>query len=267
MKKLSVFGVFLVLGSTLVFTSCDRSPLDPNREITVQVKSTGPPANPATSISRDSNVVIQVSSPSPCPETTFYSVLPKAYLPEPRLGRNQDHVEVVVMGNLLSLRSWWQETFLPISKKYRGRVSFRFVNRRPDIYIPNLNQAFNDLARAGEAAGMRNRFWEYAAIITEKTDFPSPANLIVWAKEAGLNPRVFEARMNLPIVSQEVASDLAFSKAISSKSCCFGNLCYATISSSSFFIGTRRKGYDRLLEDPDFEKLSAMIDSLLALTP
>ena len=107
----------------------------------------------------------------------------------------------------------------------------------------------------------------YAAFISAKTVFPSRAILIVWAKDAGLNPRVFEARMNLPIVSQEVASDLAFSKAISSKSCCFGNLCYATISSSSFFIGTRRKGYDRLLEDPDFEKLSAMIDSLLALTP
>ncbi len=132
--------------------------------------------------------------------------------------------------------------------------------------MPNLDQAFDDLARAGEAAGIGNRFWEYAAIITEKTDFPSPANLIVWAKEAGLNPRAFEARINLPIVGQEVASDLAFSKAIYSKSCCFGNLCYATISTSSFFVGTRRKGYDRFLEEPNFEKLSAMIDSLLALT-
>lgn len=262
-RKLSA-GVSLVFGFLVLILGCSRSPVEPNREAEI-------PAYPISSlvdsnpvISKDSTMMIRIADTfSPCPETTFHSVFPRTYLPEPRLGKKKSQVEVVIMGNLWLLQNWWQETLLPIKEKYGRDVSFIFTNRRPDIFMPDLYLALENVERASEAAGMLNHFWAYARVISVKTEEPTLANLIAWSWEAGMNPTNFKKHMNLLLVKDEVASDLSFSKAISQNSCCFGNICYATVSTSTFFVGNPEVGYQRLFFEPNFEKLSAVIDSLL----
>jgi protein-disulfide isomerase len=134
--------------------------------------------------------------------------------------------------------------------KYPTQVSVAFRN----FPLRGLHKHASEAARAAEAAGMQNKFWEMHDILYDKqAEWKDPDDartiFISYAKSLGLDVQKFTNDLDSSIVAMRVVADERRGAAL------------GISATPTFFINGRELSFD---ESNTLDKLSAAVESELA---
>jgi protein-disulfide isomerase len=135
-------------------------------------------------------------------------------------------------------------------EKYPTQVSVAFRN----FPLRGLHKHASEAARAAEAAGMQNKFWEMHDLIYDKqSEWKDPDDVrtifIGYAKSLGLDVSRFTEDMDSSIVAMRIVADERRGTAL------------GITATPTFFINGRELSFE---QSNTLDKLSAAVDSELA---
>lgn len=151
---------------------------------------------------------------------------------------------------------FFTQTLPQLEENYIDTGKIKFVYK--DLPLDNLHPNARTTHIASECADEQGKFWEYHDVLFEKqsewqrlssTDLSS--TLTVFASDLGLQSASFEACMQSQDIADEVNKDIL-------EAASFG-----ATGTPTFFIGTEKDGYIKLVGAQPYAAFQSAIDNLL----
>ncbi len=152
---------------------------------------------------------------------------------------------------------FFQQTLPLIEENYIDTGKIKFVYK--DLPLDNLHPNARTTHIASECADEQGKFWEYHDVLFEKqsewqrlssTDLSS--TLTVYASDLGLQSASFESCMQSQDIADEVNNDTLEAAS------------YGATGTPTFFIGTEKDGFIKLVGAQPYAAFQAEIDKLLS---
>lgn len=152
----------------------------------------------------------------------------------------------------------YDSTIKQVAEKYKNEIFFQFRN----LPLVSIHQNSFAAARAAEAAGLQNKYWEMnGKLYTKQTEWSTAGNALTifkaYAKDIGLNITQFEADYASNRVNDAINADLdAFKKTGKDQ------------ATPTFFLDGKYISNSELTDpstnNPSIEKFSALIDAAIS---